>query len=218
MNEKSINPFIIDFNKELEKVKNKEHLIQNEIIQIEVFTSTTPQYSKMDRFGMCSNKTNSVFDLSYIGDRDRFNKIYFEYLIYEKPELSEKEISYSLIKSWYEQAKYFAEYYTWLKELQKNKASKTESKKANLSHKQKMLALYYLGLDLNKYDNVKTAKILSQIIDQGEENTRKYLSYVSSGKNEVRTKNNLEKISQLFENVGITEVSTKINLEIEKIK
>ena len=211
----SQNPFVINFQKELTKVKKQDYLILNEINQIEYFTTSKAQSSKLDKFGFGSNKTNSVFDLSYIGNKNRFNQIFTEYLLNEECELSEGELGFPHLKKIHELAKQFSQYYTWLQELQLKKPS---SKKATLSHKQKMLVLHYLGLDLNKYDNTNTAKVLSQLLELSEDNTRKYMSYLSAGKNDVRTKNNLQIVSLLFENNGLTEISATIKKDLETIK
>lgn len=114
-----------------------------------------------------------------------------------------------------QQAKEFSKYYLWLKNL---KPSDKVQKQSSLSHKQKMLALHYLGLDLSKYDNTKSAKILSLILDLDEGNTRKYLSYVSAGKNDVRTKTNLSKLNEVFKHQGLDDIAFTIKNDLDKIK
>jgi len=93
---------------------------------------------------------------------------------------------------------------------------KTTSK-SSLSHKQKLLALHYLGLNTTKYENTKIAKILAEVLELSEDNTRIFLSYLSAGKNEVRTKANLEKVNQLFEKQGLSEISETIINDIKKL-
>lgn len=227
MKEQSENHFIKNFTNKLNTVKNKEYLIENEINQILAFTSSPDKDPNFLGDLNFANETKSVFNLMEMGNPVYFNSVFNEYLIEEKvtPILEFNEegemlpVEDDFFKEEREDAIAFVKYYLWLKALQNpEKAKSKEKAKATLTHKQKMIALHYLGLNTSKYDNVKTAKILSQILDVGEENTRKYLSYLSAGKNNVRTSPNLEKVSQLFENAGITEVSTKINLDIEKIK
>ena len=89
--------------------------------------------------------------------------------------------------------------------------------KSDLTHKQKMLALHYLGLDLSQYDNTKSAKILSLILDLDEGNTRKYLSYVAAGKNEVRTKSNFKKLNEVFKHQGLDDIAFTIKNDLDKI-
>lgn len=111
--------------------------------------------------------------------------------------------------------KKFTDFYNWLKELEKEYLTKPNTKKSSLTLKQKLLALHYLGLNMNQTDNTNTAKILSQILDAGQENIRKSLSYISNGKNNVRTESNLKIVSNLFENHSLTEISNKIKEEIK---
>ncbi|WMI66719.1 hypothetical protein RBH94_06030 [Aestuariibaculum sp. YM273] len=226
MNQEPKNHFIESFKSSLETIKNKEYLIDNEINQIQLFTSSEGSSSIPWNPGDLNfnNETNSVFDLMEMGGRSYFNSVFNEYLmhgevqpIYEENEEGEMiPTDEDFLRHDRENAILFADYYQWLKELKNGKNKSHKPKLSPLTHKQKILALHYLGLDLNKYDNVKTAKILSQILGVGEENTRKYLSYVSAGKNSVRTKQNLDKIHQLFENVGVTEISNKIKSDLEK--
>jgi hypothetical protein len=113
------------------------------------------------------------------------------------------------------QAYEFFEYYKWLNSLINE--PKKDVKKSSLTHKQKLLALHYLGLDTSKFENSKIAKILSEILELSEDNTRQYLSYITAGKNEVRTKANLEKVNQLFENQGLLDISLSIKKDLEKL-
>ena len=70
------NQFIEDFKNHLNKVKNKEALIKNEIIQIEVFTSSKGGNPEMMGELNFANETNSVFDLMDIGFREFFNSVF----------------------------------------------------------------------------------------------------------------------------------------------
>lgn len=119
-------------------------------------------------------------------------------------------------KEYHVQGLEFGKYVLWLKRHEnKNVLSKPITGK--LTNKQKLLALYYLGLKLNSYDKTKIAKILSQVLEIGENNIRINLSSIHGKNKEVRTLENLTKTSELFENVGITEISSKIKAEIENM-
>lgn len=231
MNKEPKNHFIENFKNKLETAKNRDYLIDNEIYQIQTFTSAPEKEAIFIGDLNLANETNSVFDLMHLGSPVYFNTVFNEFLIDGKvspildfdgeADLSHKDdlpvVEDDFFKDEREEAIAFAEYFLWLKKLnspEKNKAN--SNSETSLTIKQKILALHYLGLDFNANDKVKLAKVLSKILGVGEENTRKYLSYVSAGKNQVRTKENLEKISHLFENSGITELSDKIKSELNK--
>ncbi|TNJ47124.1 hypothetical protein KFZ70_05010 [Tamlana fucoidanivorans] len=215
MNIKSFEEFKAEFETELNQIPqtHKKNLIENEIKEVENYIrheQTKNIHGNFFKNNSLINTSNafSVFKLSISplarkGFSDAFNNYILRGIINEETEC-------------YSQAFHFGKYYLWLNEFRDQLNKKPTPKKPQLSHKQKILALHYYGVNLNKYDNVKTAKLLSQILGVGEENTRKYLSYVAAGKNDVRTKQNLEKVAQLFENIDDTEVSNKIKSDLDK--
>ncbi len=214
MNEIDQNNFIKEFKAKLETTKNKEYLIQNEINQIEAFTTTIGESSMVDVLGVKSNITNSVFDLRFLGSRTRFNKIFVEYLLGEKDELSENELTHPHLKLIYEQAKYFAEYYSWLKEL---KVPKSREKFSDLNNEQKLLALHYLFPNLSNYTQTQLSKVLSQILNIGSENIRRNLSALYKNDSEIRTIENYEKLIELFENKTFETITNKLKKEINQM-
>ncbi len=218
------NKYILDFQKALIDTPNKTYLIDNEIKQIDSVIYKTQQSNlglnlggRMSSSFHLKTESNTVFQIDSNPSKF-FNSVFHNYSMngdYDFnsiPENRFKDRDTKVAKK----AISFAEYYKWLKELNLESSQNKSSKKAELSHKQKMLALHYLGLDLSKYENTNSAKILSQILDLDYDNTRKYLSYVSGGKNTVRTKTNLQKIQNLFENQNLNTISNKIKEDIEK--
>ena len=114
------------------------------------------------------------------------------------------------------QAFEFVEYYKWLNSL-KNSPQKV-NKKNDLTHGEKLLALHYLGLDLRKFDYIKSAKVLEPIIGQNFEDTRKQIPLLYGNNNKIMKKKNLETVLQLFEDVGFEEIAKTIKIDIEKNK
>jgi len=212
-----------DFNSKLEKANNKEFIISNEIEQVTNYVNTVPAvrgiFKKPIKPTFIS-KPRRVFNLKISGiSMPLFNEAFYEYMYQGECKIelnSDNNDTFLHNKSIVKQAFEFVEYYKWLKQLQITPQSSTK-KNSSLTHKQKLLALHYLGLDISNYDNTKIAKILSEILELNEDNTRQYLSYLSAGKNDVRTKNNLEKAYQLFENQGLSEISTTIKKDLEKL-
>ncbi|ULC59666.1 hypothetical protein MBM09_01510 [Flaviramulus sp. BrNp1-15] len=225
-----------DFMSRSNELANKKLYIQDELKQINTFLNHKDYDVKpMGLIGEITNNyrpkneiINKIFSEVVYG-WETFSKAYENYYYEEKeveftpfkkttditqPELDRFNNRY---KQYHLQGIEFAKYALWLKRHEnKNVLSKPNTRK--LTNKQKLLALHYLGLSLSKYDNTKTAKILSQILEVGEENIRINLSYVEGKNKEVRTIPNLSKISQLFESVGITDVSNIIDSEIENLK
>ena len=219
MNKQSQNHFIIEFENELNKNEtNNEYLINREIIQIELYVNT-PQNRGRNLISLHDEIiiTNSVFDLSHYSKTDLFNEIFNEYIIYGSAKKTKSRIQ-KHNENLYQLAVYFAEYYLWLKELQSNPLRKP--KKSKLNHQQKMLALYYLGLDLRKFDDTKVGFVLSQILDLNEVNTRKFLPklYFNSKGNDVRTEESFKKLSKLFENEQFEDISNKIKDDFNSLK
>ncbi len=209
------------FNSALENSPDKQFLIDNELREINNFINYVPIPKVQKRLYVKyypAQKGTGIFNIEVSPGRsfnEAFNSILrtgdfqIEKSFHEPTEAF--EIRQNIVKQAYE----FAEYYKWLNSL-KNSPQKLP-KKSSLDHKEKLLALHYLGLDLSKFDNKKTAKILSEIIGHSEENTRKYLSYLAAGKNDVRTPKTLKNTLNLFESQGFDEISNTIKTDLEKI-
>jgi len=225
------NQFIEDFKNHLNKVKNKEALIKNEIIQIEVFTSSKGGNPEMMGELNFANETNSVFDLMDIGFREFFNSVFNDYLINGKitciPDNNEmdddlRDFGISSLRddecamSEIEKATNFVDYYNWLKELEIKPTIQKD--KSNLNLEQKLLALQYLGLEVRDFSNSHSATVLGQILNVGSENIRKNLSNLYAGKNKVRSAENLEKVSELFKNQTFDSISNRIKKELKEMK
>lgn len=216
MNMTTFEQFKEAFEVAIENISNKDSFIGNEIREIESYLFS----SKPIRKGGFKNMNLNVFRKSRRIFKININKN-FEPLFTEAFQGYDldgefiddrgKEGEYKIV---IEQARQFCQYYQWLKEKKIN--PKLIAKKGSLTHKQKMLALHYLGLDTNEYDNSKLAKILSKVLELNEDNTRQYLSYVSGGNNEVRTIKNLKTVRQLYKNQGFISISNKIESDIEK--
>ena len=211
------------FNSALNNATSKKFLIDNELKEIENFLNYDPleKYNNRGLKKFVSKPTSHrVFKIEIQNyQRTLFTSAFNNLMINGEFETPKNEITSDeqfkkdqfVVKQAYE----FSKYYTWLNSLKET--PEKSIKKSSLTHKQKLLALYYFGLDTSKYDNSKTAKILSQILDLNEENTRQYLSYLTAGKNNVRTKSNLEKVSQLFEDQELKDISSTIKKDIEKL-
>ncbi|MCK0144029.1 hypothetical protein MWU78_00015 [Arenibacter sp. F26102] len=227
MQEETENYFIEAFEERLTEVKHTKYLIKNEINQIEVFTSDGRDFKPFDKD--YNYDTSCFSDVVDFGNRVSFNNYFHQYLMHGECELGimgvteenelvpididDDEPLIAVMK----EAILFAQYYEWLINLQSAQTKKPA--KEPLSQKEKLLALHYLKIDFGENQNNKNmAKVLSLILGLGEENIRKNLSYVSAGKNEVRTENNLKKVLQLFKNEGFNDLATTINQDIEKIK
>ncbi|MBA4275307.1 hypothetical protein [Flavobacterium sp.] len=218
----SFSQFQNKFNSVFEKSNKQKFVIDNEISAVINYVNTIPNYGSFRKpvESTFKNKTTQIFELEIpVLLRSLFSESFNQFILggnYKNKRLHSDTDEIFMIKEETTIQSYeFSEYYKWLNELLL--VPQKAQKKSVLSHKQKLLALHYLGLDTSKYDNTKIAKILSEILDLSEDNTRQYLSYVTAGKNDVRTKNNLEKVNQLFENQGITDVSNAIKKDLEKL-
>ena len=211
-----------NFNNVIQNSPNSKFIIENEIKEVSYYVDNFPKFQglKKPTLNNHSRKTKTVFKLNLsILARDLFNVAFTEFMFsgnYTAEQLhSDNEEMFQFKVETVAQAYEFSEYYKWLNSLLKEPQKNTN--KNSLSHKQKLLALHYLGLNTSKYENTKIAKILSEILELSEDNTRMFLSYLSNGKNEVRTKSNLEKVNQLFEKQGLTDISNTIKTDIEKL-
>lgn len=210
------------FNSVLSTITEKQSLINLELQEIDNYLNYTapPRRHKMDFH--IEPETDAIFKLQVdLNRRKLLKKAFNGFNVYGKYELPVNnrntqgmiDLDNNVVK----QASELAKYFKWLKELEVETSSKIRSKKSSLTHKQKMLALHYLGLDLSKFENTNSAKVLSKILDLDYDNTRKYLSYLAFGKNEVRTKNNFETLLKIFDIQGFEEITNTIKKDIKKL-
>lgn len=211
-----------NFDSEIKKSINQKYVIDEGIKEVLDYIKNIPSYNSFRNTSKSLSKDNGAktFKIKIPNLlRNLFSEAFNSYIKFGKYELerfhADTNEMYQIKEDTVKQAFEFSEYYKWLNDLLTS-PQKVE-KKNGLSHKQKLLALHYLGLNTSKYENTKTAKILSEILELSEDNTRIFLSYLSAGKNEVRTKANLEKVNQLFEKQGLTEISDSIKTDIEKL-
>lgn len=225
---KSFQEFKENFNIKAEQVQDKLALVKNEVKEIENFivdaqyVEPFPRRTRGIFSGGVKSKSTAVFELDiHRNYKTRFVDFFNDYNLHNKVNLDrdsyQLESTYQDFLTLSNQAKEFVEYYKWLLNQQNEKVT-PKAKKSELTHKQKMLALHYLGLDLSKYDNTKSAKILSMVLDLDEGNTRKYLSYLSAGKNDVRTKSNLSKLNEVFKHLGLDDIAFTIKSDLDKMK
>lgn len=212
------------FNTATENSINRNILIETEIREIENYINNIPVYARAFKKAvkpLTINKSPKIFDFSdvYI-NRKIFNESFYEYLNNGKPITIERLYNdndeiYKHKQNSADQAIEFFKYYEWLK-IQLLTPQKAE-KKSSLSHKEKMLALYYLGLDMRKFSNNKqSAIILSKILGLDESNTKDYLTYFDGNKGKVKTEANINKMLDLFENQDFKEIQKKIKDDLEK--
>ncbi|SNR75516.1 hypothetical protein [Lutibacter flavus] len=201
------NQFIEEFKKKYEETPNKKYLLDNEIRQIDIYTSSnevsfvSSNHPLDIGLGFIAD-TNSVFTLRILDSfsRGKFNVFFNHNLLGTNYSPGKYEPD-----DWYNdkmciQGNAFAEYYKWLNELKEQPLSSPKQKKSTLTHSQKILALYYLGIDMSKFqNNVQSAKILSSILDLDYTNTKEFLTYFEGKKPKVKNKSNIKKMSELFE-------------------
>lgn len=218
----TLNQLQKEFEIALKSCINKKYLIENELKEVLNYVNTIPNNKLWQKpvKPIFENKLSKIFVIDIPSMlRNLFNDAFTNYMTLGHFEVVKSHTDtnemYQIKEDTVKQANVFSEYYKWLNELIAT-PQKVE-KKSSLTHKQKLLALHYLGLDTSKFENSKTAKILSEILELNEDNTRQYLSYITAGKNEVRTKSNLEKVNQLFENQGLLDISTIIKKDLEKL-
>ncbi|MEZ7498185.1 hypothetical protein QO200_05470 [Flavobacterium sp. Arc3] len=204
--------------------ENRNFLIENEIREIDNYVNNIPiqisPFSKEAKL-LTINKSLKIYDFgnAYI-DRKIFNESFYGYLNNYKQITIERlyndsDEMYRHKQNTSDQAIEIFKYYEWLK-IQLSTPQKAE-KKNSLSHKEKMLALYYLGLDMRKFSNNKqSATILSKILGLDESNTKDYLTYFDGNKGKVKTEANINKMLDLFENQDFKEIQKKIKKDLEK--
>lgn len=220
MNIKTFSDLKKDFVEILEKSIDKKFTIDNEIKEVLDFVNDVREISAF-RAPKLTYKKQSKFSCLFVRESNILFQESFKSIIqlgdYEiEEDYSETEATLLYKNNVVKQAKEFVEYYKWLKSLNDD-TSKIVKKSNQLTHKQKMLTLHYLGFDFSKYDNTKIAKVLSEVLELDVNNTRQYLSYLIAGKNEVRTKQNLQVVKKLFENQGLSDISSTIEKDIEKL-
>jgi hypothetical protein len=211
------------FNSELEKSNSQKFIIKNEIQEIENYINTIPKTQGLFSKPVKANFTRKairIFDLKIIDwDRSLFSDAFNGFMFSENfTSESLNPIKYGFDKINEEivkQAFEFSEYYKWLDTLLTS-PQKAEKKNA-LSHKEKMLALYYLGLDMRKFSNNKqSAIILSKILGLDESNTKDYLTYFDGKKCKVKTEPHMLKMIELFEHQDFKNIHSKIAKDLEK--
>ena len=212
------NKHITKFEKIFNDTQNKISLIEDEVKHIDQFL----EKDSWDDFGSSNlgyNKNSHykrIFEVNYSSNND-FRAFFRELKLNSDYEINESFQDNPHFETIFQNARELSIYYNWLKKSLSNLGKSIKPKLSELTHKQKMLALNYLFPELNKFENKSSlATVLSQILEVGFGNTRISLSYVSAGKNEVRTKGNLKKVNELFKNQGFNEISNIIEEDLEK--
>jgi hypothetical protein len=215
-----------DFMSVFERSMNQTFIIESALVEVLDFVNNIPTYKKFGRIEKPNsiNKGIKILKLDVTDlSRARFNEAFKEYMITGSfapvKQANDTEAMFEHQLEITKQAIELAEYYKWLNEFNAM-PSKKAKQTVSLNHEQKLLALYYLGLDTQKYDNTKCANILASIINLSIQNTREHLTYLYSDgiDNPVRNKKNLEKVLQQFESQGLTEIVDKIKLDIQNVK
>jgi hypothetical protein len=87
--------------------------------------------------------------------------------------------------------------------------------------KQQILILYYTGcLESLKMDTVKKAKLLAVLLNRGEDNIKKYLTYINGSATDdtsIKTIENLNAIIPLLELDGLNEALEKAKKDLGKL-
>lgn len=204
------------FNLELEQTPepNKINFINNEIKEIEKHLEPKEYTNRLDkryRYANLNLKPNHVFRLNInYHHKNTFINAFQNFNL--RQEIDENENSEKQLVIL--QACEFVKHYNWLIVL-KSDDKNIKSKKSSLTHSQKILALYYLGIDMRSFqNNVQSAKILSSILDLDESNTKDYLTYFEGKKSKVKNKKNINKIADIFEHQDFKTVLDKIKKDL----
>lgn len=221
-----MNHFINTFNDRLEEVMNKEFLIDNEINQIEKFISNDEPFQEINIEPAYMKQNNSVFNLNEMGNPIFFNSIFNQYLLCGEYEsiLEDELVEGNRIKEdesimfIINEAVLFKDYYTWLKELDSENLKQVISTKSQLSLKESILVLHYLGLDFTKYNQTALSDILSSLLGKSQSNTRTAIGLLLSAKKErdIKTNENLYKMVQVFDNKEFNGVRAIIKDELKE--
>jgi hypothetical protein len=214
-----------NFNSALENTKHRRFLIKKEIEELIRFIDTIESNQENNPFKSFKYRNiprsihipYGIFKLK-IKNSIQLNKTFYE-LIYlgdnslEEETKTNEEREFNLKIT--QQARDLFEYYIWLYEILE--FQEKPSKKDGLTLNQKILALDYLGVDLATIEKTKIAKVLSLVLGMNEQNIRSCLTYINIAKNEVRTKNNLNTLSLVFENQEFKDISMKIQKDIDSL-
>lgn len=221
-----------NFKARFENAPNKNNLVENEISEIERFLEPkieqTPINALAGGSGSAPNRTslhvfkivvpkglNELFALAF-----RYSYVEGNYSYTPLPNEPESLVQQKLIVV--RQAEEFAKYYSWLKNLGAvDKPKQSTKQESVLYHKEKLLALYYLGIRFNKYENTRYAKILSLIMGESEVTTRQHLSYFHTSRNtdkKVKTEKGLKKLKFLFESLQFGEELQMVEEDLKKLK
>jgi hypothetical protein len=229
MNIITLEEFKENFNKALELIENKQNLIKNEIQEIENFVNndsrSSNEYDYLRNQFIKSRASKNIFKLILPkNSKEDFVIGYKEFKIIGKVEIfrydHELEESFKDRKLIYKQAEELAKYSDWLSTNFENKSIKSKRIKTSLNLEQKLLALQYLGVKLNGVDNTKASYLISSILGMGYDNIIKIHPqiYFNSKDNEVRTKDNFEKLLKLFENEQFKDIHNNIREDMESLK
>lgn len=207
----------------LNKSISKDLFKQNEINKIENYLNATPN-PKKNKFLPASypkiNKTNQVFDLD-VPDMSRailidsFHRIISNEDINEEKLRFENDAAFEFRLNVIEQTREFVKYYEWLKSPSQSKAI---SKISSLTHKQKVLALHYLGLQFKDHDYLQIARLIEPIINVGANDSRKYVQILAHEDETLKTKENLSTLLHMFDKESFTEQTKKIKRDLEKLE
>ncbi|MEQ5790370.1 hypothetical protein J4E06_04850 [Muricauda sp. NFXS6] len=215
-----------------ENAPNKNNLVENEISEIERFLEPKVEHTPITALaggsGSAPNRTslhvfkivvpkglNELFALAF-----RYSYVEGNYNYTPLPNEPESLVQQKLMVV--RQAEELAKFYSWLKNLRFDNDSKKRVKsEAELTHKEKLLALYYMGLRFNdEYEKTKYAKILSLIIEEKEESTRQHLSYFHTTGNtskKVKTEKGLKRLKKLFESLEFGEELKLVKKDLEDL-
>jgi hypothetical protein len=96
-----------------------------------------------------------------------------------------------------------------------------KKKRKETTHKQQILILHYLGiLDQLKNTTVNKGLLFSDLLNMDKKNTEDYIRYVGGKieENEIKTRNNLEFVYKLFDELEMTELAGQVKRDIDKLK
>lgn len=223
-----------DFNSRSKNFTNKKLYIQDELKQIEDFLN----YKQFEvRTGSVFREPLSEYKpkLSLLKAVFSEVKYYWSFFnnSYEHYLYNEKEKSFTPVKKGKDttqeqvddfnkivqehhfQGIEFAKYVLWLK--RNERGTNLSSKKSTLTLNQKMLALYYLGVDMRDYqNNLQASKILAQILGMDWTNIKESLTYFDGKNSKVKKTENIKKVLELFENECFKPIQNKIREDLEK--
>ena len=206
------------FDAEIERTINYSALIDTEIEAIDSFV-LSPKYS----VDIINNKLMPVLtDIGLhvfrinVNVKNRFSEHFRELFLYGTHKESHFAFKGENNKNDVLQAKELVEYYKWLIDLRDNPK---KPKKGSIlkNNEQRILALEYLGFDLNQNDKTKMAIVVSEILGIGYENTRQSLTYRHSGSKGIVTKKNLNTIKNLLESHNFKTAKEKIDKELARL-